>query len=87
MLRLILLRKNLSYMKINECPTCTAPLNSDFHLDIKKEKQDSLDLLFTEWNQIKDDAEKAETELTDLRQKGRTDTCKGWSIRNTDGSH
>lgn len=64
-------KKELKLYENNACPTCTAPLNSDFHLDIKKEKEEKLDSLFTEWNQIKIDAEKAEADLTDLRQKGR----------------
>jgi len=64
-------KKELKLYENNACPTCTAPLNSDFHLDIKKEKEEKLDSLFTEWNQIKADAEKAEADLVDLRQKGR----------------
>jgi len=64
-------KKELKLYENNACPTCTAPLNSDFHLDIKKEKEEKLDSLFTEWNQIKADAEKSEADLADLRQKGR----------------
>jgi len=32
-------KKELKLYENNACPTCTAPLNSDFHLDIKKEKE------------------------------------------------
>jgi DNA repair exonuclease SbcCD ATPase subunit len=64
-------KKELKLYENNTCPTCTAPLNSDFHLDIKKEKEEKLDSLFSQWNSIKADAEKAEADLTDLRQKGR----------------
>tara|TARA_S200002703_G_C3800266_1_gene247273 strand:+ start:466 stop:2136 length:1671 start_codon:yes stop_codon:yes gene_type:complete len=64
-------KKELKLYENNTCPTCTAPLNSDFHLDIKKEKEEKLDSLFTEWNTIKEEAEQAETDLVDLRQKGR----------------
>jgi len=64
-------KKELKLYENNACPTCTAPLNSDFHLDIKKEKEEKLDSLFTEWNQIKADAEKSEADLAVLRQKGR----------------
>lgn len=64
-------KKELKLYENNTCPTCTAPLNSDFHLDIKKEKEEKLDSLFTEWNVIKEEAEQAETDLADLRQKGR----------------
>lgn len=64
-------KKELKLYENNTCPTCTAPLNSDFHLDIKKEKEEKLDSLFTEWNTIKEEAEQAETDLADLRQKGR----------------
>lgn len=64
-------KKELKLYENNTCPTCTAPLNSDFHLDIKKEKEEKLDTLFSEWNVIKEEAEKAEADLVDLRGKGR----------------
>lgn len=64
-------KKELKLYENNTCPTCTAPLTSDFHLDIKKEKEEKLDSLFSQWNLIKKEAEDAETELADLRQKGR----------------
>ena len=64
-------KKELKLYENNTCPTCTAPLNSDFHLDIKKEKEEKLDSLFSQWNGIKAEAEKAEADLTALRQKGR----------------
>ena len=38
-------KKELKLYENNTCPTCTAPLNSDFHLDIKKEKEEKLDSL------------------------------------------
>ena len=64
-------KKELKLYENNTCPTCTAPLTSDFHLDIKKEKEENLDSLFSQWNTIKEEAEQAETDLTDLRKKGR----------------
>lgn len=65
------IKKELKLYENNTCPTCTAPLNSDFHLDIKKEKEEKLDSLFSQWNIIKGEAEQAESDLNDLRQKGR----------------
>ena len=69
--RIDTVKKELKLYENNTCPTCTAPLTSDFHLDIKKEKEEKLDSLFSQWNLIKKEAEDAETELADLRQKGR----------------
>lgn len=69
--RINTVKKELKLYENNTCPTCTAPLTSDFHLDIKKEKEEKLDSLFSQWNLIKKEAEDAETELADLRQKGR----------------
>ena len=64
-------KKELKLYENNTCPTCTAPLDSSFHLDIKKEKEEKLESLVSQWNTIKEEAAKAESDLTDLRQKGR----------------
>jgi DNA repair exonuclease SbcCD ATPase subunit len=65
-------KKDLKLFENSTCPTCTAPLTSDFHLDIKKEKEESLITLINQFEVIKTEYEEAETKLNDLRTKGRT---------------
>ena len=64
-------KKDLKLFENSTCPTCTAPLTSDFHLDIKKEKEESLITLTNQFDVIKTEYEEAESQLTDLRKKGR----------------
>ncbi|MBC8398423.1 MAG: AAA family ATPase [Flavobacteriales bacterium] len=64
-------KKDLKLFENSTCPTCTAPLTSDFHLDIKKEKEKSLITLTEQFKDIKAQYEEAESKLTDLRTKGR----------------
>ena len=65
------IKKDLKLFENSTCPTCTAPLTSDFHLDIKKEKEESLITLTKQFEIIKTQYEEAESKLTDLRTKGR----------------
>ena len=65
------IQNDLKLFENSTCPTCTAPLTSDFHLDIKKEKEESLIILEESYNAAKTEYEDAETKLNDLRTKGR----------------
>jgi DNA repair exonuclease SbcCD ATPase subunit len=65
------IKNDLKLFQNSTCPTCTAPLTSDFHLSIKKEKEDSLITLNNQYETVKADYEKAEEKLNDLRIKGR----------------
>ena len=64
-------RKKLKLFENSTCPTCTAPLTSDFHLDIKKEKEESLLTLNESYEITKNKYEEAVDKLNDLRTKGR----------------
>ena len=66
------IQNDLKLFENSTCPTCTAPLTSDFHLDIKKEKEESLITLSEKYTLAKAEYEEAETKLNDLRTKGRT---------------
>ena len=66
------IQNDLKLFENSTCPTCTAPLTSDFHLDIKKEKEKSLIALNEKYTLAKTEYEEAETKLNDLRTKGRT---------------
>ena len=65
------IQNDLKLFENSTCPTCTAPLTSDFHLDIKKEKEESLITLEESYNVAKAEYEEADTKLNDLRTKGR----------------
>ncbi len=64
-------KNDLKLFENSTCPTCTAPLTSDFHLGIKKEKENSLITLNEKYENVKVDYENAENKLNDLRLKGR----------------
>mgnify|MGYP003634183267 FL=1 len=65
------IQKDLKLFENSTCPTCTAPLTSDFHLDIKKEKEESLLTLNENYEITKNKYEEAVDKLNDLRTKGR----------------
>ena len=65
------IKSDLKLFENSTCPTCTAPLTSDFHLDIKKEKEESLITLKEQFIKIKTEYEDSVCKLTDLRHKGR----------------
>jgi DNA repair exonuclease SbcCD ATPase subunit len=69
--KILNIKSDLKLFENSTCPTCTAPLTSDFHLDIKKEKEESLITLEEEFINIKKEYEDSVTKLTDLRHKGR----------------
>jgi DNA repair exonuclease SbcCD ATPase subunit len=65
------IKEDLKLFENKTCPTCTAPLTSDFHLDIKKEKEDSLINLNGQFKKLKTEYEDSVNKLQDLRVKGR----------------
>ena len=65
------IKNDLKLFENSTCPTCTAPLTSDFHLDIKKEKEESLTSLNEQYELIKTAYDDSVTKLNDLRIKGR----------------
>tara|TARA_B100000900_G_scaffold415062_1_gene443629 strand:- start:1075 stop:2745 length:1671 start_codon:yes stop_codon:yes gene_type:complete len=64
-------KNDLKLFENSTCPTCTAPLTSDFHLDIKKEKEESLITLEEKFKSVKKSYEDSVEKLNDLRLKGR----------------
>jgi len=65
------IKNDLKLFENSTCPTCTAPLTSDFHLDIKKEKEKSLITLEEKFESVKTSYEDSVKKLNDLRLKGR----------------
>ena len=66
------IKQDLKLFENSTCPTCTAPLTSDFHLEIKKEKEESLITLNNQFKSVKKDYEDSVSKLHDLRIKGRS---------------
>jgi DNA repair exonuclease SbcCD ATPase subunit len=64
-------KNDLKLFENSTCPTCTAPLTSDFHLDIKKEKEETLITLEEEFENTKKEYEDSVERLNELRLKGR----------------
>ena len=58
------------------CPTCHSPLDSDFHQNIKKEKEEHLQSLNEKWRIVKKSVHEAEQKLNDIRNKGREISIK-----------
>jgi len=65
-------KQDLKLFENSTCPTCTAPLTSDFHLDIKKEKESSLITLSEKYESVKTAYDNSVSKLHDLRIKGRS---------------
>jgi uncharacterized coiled-coil DUF342 family protein len=65
------IKNDLKLFENLTCPTCTAPLTSDFHLDIKKEKEESLITLNESYEIAKTEYDESVNKLNDLRTKGR----------------
>jgi DNA repair exonuclease SbcCD ATPase subunit len=80
--KILNVKQDLNLFKNSTCPTCTAPLTSDFHLDIKKEKEDSLITLADQFETIKNEYEDSVTSLNDLRIKGRQIHVKTGQLEN-----
>ena len=65
------IKNDLKLFENSTCPTCTAPLTSDFHLDIKKEKEKTLVTLEEKFKDVTKEYEASVEKLDDLRLKGR----------------
>ncbi len=65
------IKNDLKLFENSTCPTCTAPLTSDFHLDIKKEKEKTLITLEERFESVTKEYEASVKKLDDLRLKGR----------------
>ena len=76
------INKGLKLYENNNCPTCSAPLDSDFHKDIKKEKEDSLKVLTEEFENIEKEVLKIDENLISLRDQGRKIHVKVGELEN-----
>ena len=76
------INKGLKLYENNNCPTCSAPLDSDFHKDIKKEKEDTLKVLTEEFENIEKEVLKIDENLISLRDQGRKIHVKVGELEN-----
>ena len=63
--------KGLKLYENNNCPTCSAPLDSDFHKDIKEEKKETLRQLEFEYENIQEEVLEIDKKLIAFRDQGR----------------
>ena len=76
------INKGLKLYENNNCPTCSAPLDSDFHKDVKKEKEDTLKVLTEEFENIEKEVLKIDENLISLRDQGRKIHVKVGELEN-----
>jgi DNA repair exonuclease SbcCD ATPase subunit len=69
-------KKWLKLYENKTCPTCNSSLDSEFHQGVKKSKQNHLDYLISQYNDIKLAVKNTEDQLTDMRNKGRQISIK-----------
>jgi len=65
------LKKKLALYENNTCPTCEAPLDSEFHVHKKAEYQDRVDGMPTAMEQASDAVNSIKTKISEARQKER----------------
>ena len=66
------LKKDIKLYDNNQCPTCTAPLNTDYHKDIKKSKERRVKEIQNLTESLETEVTISETNLTSLREKGKS---------------
>jgi DNA repair exonuclease SbcCD ATPase subunit len=69
--RIDTIKKDLTLYDQNCCPTCQGPLDSQFHQNIKNEKENLLVSNFSELKNVEDQLVTEELSLSQLRDKGR----------------
>ncbi len=65
------LKRDIKLYDNNQCPTCSGPLNTKYHKDIKKNKESEVGRLEELQYSIKEDVVQSENTLSALREKGR----------------
>lgn len=66
------LRKKLELYESNSCPTCEAPLTTDFHQDRKKDIAAKIDELPTQIQEATKEVESIQTKIREMREKDRS---------------
>ncbi len=65
------LKKDIKLYDNNQCPTCTGPLDTAYHKEIKKQKESEVTRLEGMKSSVLTDLTTTETTLNNLREKGK----------------
>jgi DNA repair exonuclease SbcCD ATPase subunit len=65
------IKKGLALYENNTCPTCNSPLDSEFHQDIKSEKEEALIVLRSKYTEIQNEVIDIDVKLSELREQGK----------------
>lgn len=76
------IKKGLKLYESNACPTCQAPLDSEFHQHIKKEKEDSLIELAKDYKSVNEEVSAIDEKLKGLREQGKQIHVKVGQLEN-----
>jgi|TARA_R100000093_G_scaffold61695_1_gene32925 DNA repair exonuclease SbcCD ATPase subunit len=77
------LKKGINLYDNNQCPTCTAPLNTQFHKDLKKQKTGELDRLVEVHTTLRSESKEIETSLNGMREMIKQILIKGGQLENS----
>jgi len=76
------IKKGLELYENNSCPTCQAPLDSEFHQHIKKEKKDTLNELAKDYKSVNEEVSQIDKKLKGLREQGKQIHVKVGQLEN-----
>lgn len=76
------IKKGLKLYENNSCPTCQAPLDSEFHQHIKKEKKDTLNELVKDYKSVNEEVYQIDEKLKGLREQGKQIHVKVGQLEN-----
>jgi len=76
------IKKGLELYENNSCPTCQAPLDSEFHQHIKKEKKDTLNELAKDYKSVNEEVSQIDEKLKGLREQGKQIHVKVGQLEN-----
>jgi len=76
------IKKGLELYENNSCPTCQAPLDSEFHQHIKKEKKDTLNELVKDYKSVNEEVSQIDEKLKGLREQGKQIHVKVGQLEN-----
>ena len=77
------LKKGINLYNNNQCPTCTAPLDTQFHKKIKKQKTGELGRLEQLHTTLRGESKEVETSLGGMREMIKQILIKGGHLENS----
>ena len=77
------LKKGIDLYDNNQCPTCSAPLDTKFHKDLKKQKTGELSRLEELHITLRGESKEVETSLSGMREMVKQILIKGGQLENS----